>query len=121
MSFRSVCGELGTSCRAGDPRPAEDADEDVLPLRERVRWRAEHTDLSGLPRLPRRAAGVEPNGDRVDGEARPGARLRDPRARRLLPQALPLPRPAEGLSDLSIRYALLHQRQGASADADGRP
>jgi hypothetical protein len=37
----SGCDEqLGTSRRARDPRPAEDADEDVLPLRERLRRRA---------------------------------------------------------------------------------
>ena len=51
---------MGTGHRARDPRPAEDADEDVLPLRERLRRRREHADLPGLPRLPGRAAGAEP-------------------------------------------------------------
>ena len=40
---------------------------------------AEHADLPGLPRLPRRAAGAEPAGDRVDDQARARARLRDRR------------------------------------------
>ena len=75
--------------------------------------------LSGLPRLPGRAAGAEPNRDRVDDQARARARLRDPLARGLLAQELLLPRPAEGISDLSIRSAFLHQWQGASAEPDG--
>ncbi len=33
---QNACGDLGTRHRARDPRPAEDADEDVLPLRERL-------------------------------------------------------------------------------------
>ena len=67
----------GNPCRAGGPRPAEDADEDVLPLPERLRRRPEHPDLPGVPRLSGRAARAEPDGDRVDGQARPRARLRD--------------------------------------------
>ena len=42
-------------------------------------------------------------------------------ARRLRAQELLLPGPAEGLSDLPIRSTVLHQRQGASADAGRRP
>ena len=38
-------------------------------------------------------------------------------AGRLRAEELLLPRPAEGLSDLPIRSAFLHKRQGASADA----
>ena len=41
---------------------------------------AEHAHVPGLPRAPRRAARSEPDGDRVDGQARPRARLRDRRA-----------------------------------------
>ena len=37
--FRSGSGELGTCRRPRDSRPAEDADEDVLPLRQRLRRR----------------------------------------------------------------------------------
>ena len=112
---------VGAGHRARDPRPAEDADEDVLPLRERLRRRREHADLPGLPRLPRRAAGAEPDRARVDDQARARARLRDRGARGLRAQELLLPRPAEGLSDLPIRSAVLHQRQGASADGGRRP
>ena len=74
-----------------------------------------------LPRLPRRAAGREPARDRVDDQARAGARLRDRAARGLLAQELLLPRPAEGLSDLPIRSTFLHERQGASTNAGRRP
>ena len=86
---------------------AEDADEDVLPLHERLRRRAEHADVPGLPRLPGRAAGAEPAGDRGDDQARPRARLRDRRARRLPPQELLLSRQPEGVPDLPVRRAAL--------------
>ena len=105
---------VGAGDRARDPRPAEDADEDVLPLRERLRRRAEHADLPGLPRLPGRAAGAEPARDRGDDQARPGARLRDRRPRRLPPQELLLPRPAEGVPDLPVRRAALLREAGSS-------
>ena len=52
----SRCHDLGDRCRARDPRAAEDADEDVLPLRDGLRGRREHADVPRLPRLPRRAA-----------------------------------------------------------------
>ena len=103
---------------ARDPRPAEDADEDVLPLRERLGRGREHAHLPGLPRASRRAAGAEPDGDRVDGQARPRARLRDRRARALPPQALLLSGPAEGLPDLPVRRAAL--RDGRFTLPDGR-
>ena len=54
--------DLGAGDRPGDPRPAEDADEDVLPLPGGLRRRREHADVPGVPRLPRRAAGAEPRG-----------------------------------------------------------
>ena len=47
------------------------------------------------------------HGDRVDDQARARARLRDRAARRLRPQELLLPRPAEGLPDLPVRSAVL--------------
>ena len=49
---------LGAGDRARDPRAAEDADEDVLPLPRRIRRGREHADVPGLPRLPGRAAGA---------------------------------------------------------------
>ena len=123
--FRSGCGEraadLGNGRRARDPRAAEDAHEDVLPLRGRLRSGGEHPDVPRLPRLPRRAAGDEPDGDRVDRQARPRARLRDRAARRVRAQELLLPRSPEGLSDLAIRYAFLRKWQDDSSDAGGRP
>ena len=44
---------LGARDRPRDPRPAEDADEDVLPLRGRLGAEPEHAHLPGLPRLTR--------------------------------------------------------------------
>src|SRR2546423_11278685 len=101
---------MGARRRARDPRPAEDPDEDVLPLCERVRDRAEHTDVPGLPRVSRRAADAERDGHRVDAEARSRTRLRDRAARALSPQALPLSRLAEGLPDLPVRRAAVRER-----------
>ena len=46
---------MGDGRRARDPRPAEDADEDVLPLRERPRSRGEHAHLPDLPLTARGA------------------------------------------------------------------
>ena len=64
ISSRSASDErrrLGAGDRARDPRPAEDADEDVLSLRGRLRRAGEHADVSRLPRLPGRAARPEPD------------------------------------------------------------
>ena len=98
---------LGAGDRARDPHPAEHADEDVLPLPGRLRRGREHAHLPGLPRLPGRAAGAEPGGDRAHDQARPRARLRDRRPRRVPPQELLLPRPAEGVPDQPVRRAAL--------------
>ena len=49
--------DVGGGDRARDPRAAADADEDVLPVPEPLRRRAEHERLHGLPRAPRDAAG----------------------------------------------------------------
>ena len=105
---RSASDDVGAGHRARDPRPAEDAHEDVLPLPCRIRSRREHADVSGLSRVPRRAAGDEPPRDRVDDQARARARLRDRRARGLRAQELLLPGSPQGLSDLTIRSAFLH-------------
>ncbi len=113
--YRGGCDELGAGHRARDPRPAEDADEDVLPLRERLRRRPEHADLPRLPRLPGRASGAQPARDRGDDQARSRARLRDRRARGLPPQELLLPRPAQGLPDLPVRRAALPRRAASSS------
>ncbi len=89
---RSASDDVGAGHRARDPRPAEDAHEDVLPLPCRIRSRREHADVSGLSRLPRCAAGDEPPRDRVDDQARARSRLRDRRARGLRAQELLLSR-----------------------------
>ena len=60
--------DLGARHRPRDPCPAEDADEDILPPPRR-RLRREHADVPGVSRI-RRAAGGEPDGDRVDDPPR---------------------------------------------------
>ncbi len=111
---------MGSGHRARDPRPPEDADEDVLPLRARVLRRAELADVSRLPRLPRRAPGAERPRRRVHDQARARSRLRDRRARRLRAEELLLPRPPEGLPDLPVRQAALPGRLPAGAGPRGR-
>ena len=58
--------------RSGDPRPAEDADEDVLRLRAVVRRSAQHPHLPGVPGAARHAAGDQRAGGplRADDRAR---------------------------------------------------
>src|SRR6266545_4898616 len=101
---------MGTRHRPRDPRPAEDEDEDVLPLRQRLRGRAEHAIMSRVPGISRRAADAERDCGGVDAQAGPRARLRDRAAGALPPQALPVSGPAEGLPDLPIRRAALPGR-----------
>ena len=108
--------ELGTGHRPRDPRPPEDADEDVLPLRARVLRARELAHVPRLPRAPGHAPRAEPARDRDDDPARPRARLRHRRPRRLPPQALLLSRPAEGLPDLPVRRAALRRRGVHAAD-----
>ena len=67
--------------------------------------RAEHAHVPGVPRASRRAAGREPAGGRVDGQARPRARLRDRGRGGLRAQELLLSRQPEGLPDLPVRPA----------------
>ena len=75
-------GSLGAGHRAGDPRPAQDAHEDVLRLRAVLRRSAQHAHLPGLPGPARRAAGAQRPGGRVRGDDRPGARARRSRRAR---------------------------------------
>ena len=70
---------------------------------------------------PGRAAGSEPDGDRVDDPARPRARLRDRRARALPPQELLLPGQPEGLPDLPVRRPALRRRPLRRARPGRRP
>ena len=65
--------------RPRDPRPAQDADEDVLRLRAVVRRGAEHPHVPGLPRPPGRPAGDQRGGGALRADDRDGARVRDRR------------------------------------------
>ena len=112
---RRGCDELGAGDRARDPRPAEDADEDVLPLRERLRRRAEHADLPGLPRLPGRAPGAEP-ARRSRQTIRLGLALGCEIAERAVfhRKNYFYPDLPEGLPDLPVRRAALHAAAASS-------
>ena len=79
--------ELGARDRARDPRPAEDADEDVLPLPGRIRRRREHADVSRSAsasrarcrcRTGRRSSGRSSSGSRSAARSRraPSSRAR---------------------------------------------
>ena len=112
---------LGAGRRARDPRPAEDADEDVLPLRDRLRRRRR-------TRRPARSASASRarcrcrTGARSSGRSSSGSRsaARSPTRAVFAPQELLLSRPAEGLPDLPVRLAALHRTARASADGRRR-
>ena len=90
--------------RAGDPRPALDADEDVLLLRAVLRRGAQHAHLPGLPRPARGAAGAQRAGGALRARDGPRLRLRDRAAVDLPPQELLLSRQPEGVPDLPVRH-----------------
>ena len=75
-----------------------------------VRRRAEHADLRGVPRAARRAAGRQPDGDRVDDPHRPGAELLDRVVVPVRAQELLLSGHAEELPDLAVRRAAVRRR-----------
>src|SRR4051794_23414926 len=56
-------GEVRAGYRAGDPRRAQQEDEDVLPVRAGLRRAAEHAHLPDLPRPAGLAAGGQRRGD----------------------------------------------------------
>ena len=99
-----------TRHRAGDPRPAQDAHEDVLRLRAELRRGAQHAHLPGLPRPARDAAGDQRPGRRLRDHDGPGARLRDRAAVDLPPQELLLSGPLQGLPDLPVRHPAVPRR-----------
>ena len=80
-------------------------EQDVLRLSERVRRRAEHQGLSGVPRAARRAAGAEREGDRADDPRGSRVRRGDPGVFEVRPEELLLSGHAQGLSDLAVRHA----------------
>ena len=80
-------------------------DEDVLRVPQRVRRRAQHAHVPGLPRTSGIAAGPEPRGDRADREDRPRARERDRAALAVPPEELLLSGHAEELPDQPVRPA----------------
>ena len=116
IGFDGVTGardeRLRARHRAGDPRPALDADEDVLLLRAVVRRGAQHAHLPGLPRPARGAAGAQRAGGALRAGDGPRLRLRDLAAVDLPPQELLLSRQPEGVPDLPVRRPAVRGRAG---------
>ena len=86
--------------------------EDLLRLRDRVRRRAQHASVSGLPRPAGRAAGPQSRRRRLRDPRGARARLHDPRDVDLRAQELLLSRSAEGLPDFAVRAAARDRRRG---------
>ena len=82
----------------------------VLRLPQRVRRRAQHPRLPGVPRAPRFAARAQRADGRVRAAVRGGRQPARARAVDLLPQELLLSRHAEGLPGLAVRRADHHRR-----------
>ena len=86
-------------------RRAQHRHEDVLRLPDRVRRRAQHPGLPGVPRPARGAAGRQRQGRRVGDPDRAGAQLRDRAVVPVRAEELLLPGHAEELPDLAVRRA----------------
>ena len=110
VDVRRRAGPLRAGDRPGDARRARHRVEDVLRLLDRVRRRAEHPHLPGLPRPARRAAGGQRGGDRVDDPDRAGAELLDRDVVPVRAEELLLPGHAEELPDLAVRRAAVRRR-----------
>ena len=122
--LRGRARPLRAGHRPRDARRAGHRVEDVLRLLDRVRRRAEHAHLPGLPRPARRAAGGQRGRHRVDDQDRPRAELLDRVLVPLRPQELLLPGHAEELPDLAVRRAAvrrgLPRRRGRRRDRPRR-
>ena len=90
---------------------ARDRDEAVLRMPQRVRRRAEHPRLPGVPRAARLAAGAErARSVEYRAAARRGPALRRARASIFSRKNYFYPGHAEGLPDLAVRRADLRRR-----------
>ena len=118
---RMSASELGARHRPRDPRPAGDADEDVLPLPEPLRRPAEH---QRLPDLPRRTPGccrcptARPCGSRSASAWRWAAR--SPSVLQVGPQELLLSGQPQGVPDQPVRPAAVRRRPLPRARPGGR-
>ena len=109
---------MGGGHRARGPLRAEHRDQAVLRVPQRLRRRAQHQHLPGVPRPARLAARAQHPRRRVRHADRPGPQLRDP-AVDLPPQELLLPGHAQGLSGQPVRRP--HQRQRLAGAARRQP
>ena len=101
--LRGGARDLGTGDRPRSARPSEDAGRRSSAAARSGSGRPENTQTCPVClAFPGTLPVVSLSGDRVDGQARACARLRDRRARRLLPEELLLLRQPQGLSDLSV-------------------
>ena len=105
LDYDEAIETLRPGARPRGPRRARHRDEDVLRLPDRVRRRAEHPGVPGLPRPARLAAGDQPDGGRVGDPDRSGAELLDRAVVPVRAEELLLPRHAEELPDLAVRRA----------------
>ena len=103
-------GRVRDGHRARGARAARDGDQDVLRLRDGLRRRAEHPDLSRLSGHAGLAAGHQPARHRVRHQDVAGPRLRGERAEPLRAEALLLPGHAEELPDQPVRGAARRAR-----------
>ncbi|CAA9487793.1 MAG: Aspartyl-tRNA(Asn) amidotransferase subunit B @ Glutamyl-tRNA(Gln) amidotransferase subunit B, partial [uncultured Solirubrobacteraceae bacterium] len=101
---------VGTRHRPRDPRPARDADEDVLLVRAVVRRGAQHAHVPGVPRPAGDAPGGQREGDPLRADDGDGAGIRARRPLDLPPQELLLSRPAQGLPDQPVRRTAVPRR-----------
>ena len=117
-----VLQRLGGRHRPRDPHRAHHAEhQDVLRLPGRVRRRAQHARVPGVPRPARRAAGAQPGGRSSHTVLRGSRdRVRDRALEPVPPQAVLLSRHAQGLPDLPVRPAVLRRRASSTSRSTAR-
>ena len=121
VTVEDVLARVRAGHRPGDACRAGHRVEDVLRLPDRLRRRAEHPDLPGLPGPAGRAAGRQRGGDRVDDPDRAGAELLDRVVVPVRPEELLLPGHAEELPDLAVRRAAVRRRLPRRRASAARP
>ena len=93
------------------PRRAQDGDQDVLRVPQRVRRGAEHEDLPGLFGHAWRVAGAQRQSDRANRPNRSRVWRRDSGLFEVRSQELLLSGHAQGLPDLAVRHAANDRRR----------
>ena len=113
-------GRLGGRDRPRDPRAAEHAQQDVLPLPERVRRRAEHPHLPRLHGASRGAPRAEPRRGREVDHGRSRARLaRSPSDRLFYRKNYFYPDSPKAYQIIAVRRAPVPRRLAGGRGPDG--